>query len=391
MVIGDLRDLVQTMAEWRKTQDRVAHLIVVSLADVLPQAKRTPDLVKQVVTAFALVTGKHGGRIFRVTPCDFAIFTHVQQQTLVGYVRDLKVEILKSIERRFPGSFGSIDQSRLMVSYDLTLAYRSGAERVARYAALEQNAGGVPGKLRPLSEDDLKTVMHAYRQIGAEKFVHAFVRNQPVAQQQETGLEPVMNEYFISIDSLRKPLFIDVELRGTGRMFDEFTLVLDQIMLRAFKKIDFCGSRWSLNMNVESVFTKAFEQFMAETPSEVMSHITFEFRQPNIVENFDEFQVARGLIQSTGAKIAVDRIFPHTLGLVDLEYIGASIAKVHWRTDAADIFKDRKRALKYIMDCGVQPVLIRVDNAQALEVGADHGITMFQGFFIDDMMRQKAA
>jgi hypothetical protein len=200
-----------------------------------------------------------------------------------------------------------------------------------------------------------------------------------------------MNEYFISIDSLRKPLFIDVELRGTGRMFDEFTLVLDQIMLRAFKKIDFRGSRWSLNMNVESVFTRAFEQFMAETPSEVMSHITFEFRQPNIVENFDEFQVARGLIQSTGAKIAVDRIFPHTLGLVDLEYIGASIAKVHWRTDAADIFKDRKRALKYIMDCGVQPVLIRVDNAQALEVGADHGITMFQGFFIDDMMRQKAA
>jgi len=370
-VLGDLRDLVQAMAEWRKTQDRVAHLIVVSLGDVLPQAKRTSALAKQVVEALALVTGKNGGRIFRVAQCDFAILTHVQQQVLVGYVRDLKVEILKSIERQFPGTFGGIDQSRLMVSYDLIAGYRSGAERVARYAALEQNSGNAPSKLRPLSEEDLKTVMHAYRQIGAEKFINAFVRNQPVAQQQENGLQPVMNEYFISIDSLRKPLFIDVEMRGTGRMFDEFTLVLDQIMLRAFKKIDFRGNRWSFNMNVESVFTKAFEQFMAETPSETMSQITFEFRQPNIVENFDEFQVARGLIHSTGAKIAVDRIFPHTLGLVDLEYIGASIAKVHWRTDAADIFKDRKRALKYIMDCGVQPVLIRVDNAHALEVGAD--------------------
>jgi hypothetical protein len=188
IAIGDLRDLVQAMAEWRKIQDRVAHLIVVSLGDVLPQAKRTPALVKQTVGALALVTGKHGGRIFRVAPCDFVILTHVQQHVLVGYVRDLKVEILKTIERQFPGSFGSIDQSRLMVSYDLTLTYRSGAERVSRYAALEQNAGNAPGKLRPLSEDDLKTVMQAYRQIGAEKFVHAFVRNQPVAQQQETGL-----------------------------------------------------------------------------------------------------------------------------------------------------------------------------------------------------------
>jgi hypothetical protein len=180
-------------------------------------------------------------------------------------------------------------------------------------------------------------------------------------------------------------------MRGTGRMFDEFTLVLDQIMLRAFKRIETRGNRWSLNMNVESVFTKAFEQFLEETPNKVLSHITFEFRQPNIVENFDEFQVARGLIHSRGAKIAVDRIFPHTLGLVDLEYIGASIAKVHWRTGAEDVLQERQRALKYLLQSGVQPVLIRVDDARALDVGADNGITMFQGFLIDEMMKRRAA
>lgn len=391
--VGDLRDLVQSMGEWRRTPDKVAHLIIIAVADVLPQAKRTPELIKEATESLVTVAAKRGGRTFRVSPSDFGILVQVAHHVLVGMVRDLKVEILRAIERQSPGSFGSIDQSRLIVSYDLSTAYRSAAERVARYAALEQKgAAGAPGKLRPLSEEDLKTVMHAYRQIGAEKFVAAFVRNQPMAQNTpERGLEPVMNEYFISIDSLRKPLFIDVEMRGTGRMFDEFTLVLDQIMLRAFKKIEARGNRWSLNMNVESVFTKAFEQFLEETPNETLSQITFEFRQPNIVENFDEFLVARGLIQSKGAKIAVDRIFPHTLGLVDLEYIGASIAKVHWRTEAEDILKERERALKYIVECGVQPVLIRVDNARALEVGADHGINMFQGFLIDDMMKRRAA
>jgi len=392
VALGDLRDLVQAMTEWRRTPETAAHLIVIALGDVLPQAKRTPELMKEATASMAAVAARRGGQAFFVSASDFGILVQTAHHVLVGIVRDLKVEVLRAIERQSPGTFGTIDQSRLIVSYDLVTSYRSGAERVARYAALEQKGTGSPGKLRPLSEEDLKTVMHAYRQIGAEKFITAFVRNQPVAQNKpEKGLEPVMNEYFISIDSLRKPLFIDVELRGTGRMFDEFTLVLDQIMLRAFKKIEARGNRWSLNMNVESVFTKAFEQFIEETPNETLSQITFEFRQPNIVENFDEFLVARGLIHSKGAKIAVDRIFPHTLGLVDLEYIGASIAKVHWRTDAEDVLKERTRAIKYMSECGVEPVLIRVDNAHALEVGADHGITLFQGFLIDDMIKRKAA
>jgi hypothetical protein len=391
--MGDLRDLVQAMTEWRRAPSAMSDLVLVALADVLPQHKRTPELIREVTESIATVAARQGCRTYRVSPTDFAVFAHVAHNFLVGLVRNLKIEVLRAIERQSPGSFGSIDQSRLMVNYDLLTAYRAAAERIARYAAVAQKgADGEPGKLRPLSEKDLDTVMQAFREIGAEKFVAAFVRNQPIAQNTpDRGLETVMSEYFISIDSLRKPLFIDVEMRGAGRMFDEFTLVLDQIMLRAFKKIEARGRRWSLNMNVESVFTKAFEQFLDETPTETFAQITFEFRQPNIVENFDEFLVARGLIQSKGAKIAVDRIFPHTLGLVDLEYIGASIAKVHWRVEAEDIFKERARALRYMMECGVQPALIRVDNAKALEVGASNGINMFQGFLIDDMMKRQAA
>ena len=44
-----------------------------------------------------------------------------------------------------------------------------------------------------------------------------------------------------------------------------------------------------------------------------------------------------------------------------------------------------------MVECGVEPVLIRVDNASALQVCGDHGITNFPGFLIDDMMRPKAA
>ena len=119
-----------------------------------------------------------------------------------------------------------------------------------------------------------------------------------------------------------------------------------QIMLEAFHTLAPPDAPCSLNLNVQSVFTPEFDQFIAKTSPEKMKHVVFEFRQSNIVEHFDEFQVARGLIKERGARIAVDQIFPQTVGLVDLEYLGASIAKIHWRQGAEEILNERKRALK---------------------------------------------
>jgi EAL domain-containing protein (putative c-di-GMP-specific phosphodiesterase class I) len=202
-------------------------------------------------------------------------------------------------------------------------------------------------------------------------------------------LKPLMTEYFISMDLLRKPLFIDIEMRGSGRLFNEFTLTLDQIMLEAFPQIAVPGQESSLNLNVQSVFTPAFEQFLTQSPAEHIRHVVFEFRQANIVEHFDEYQVARSLIKERGARIAVDQIFPQTIGLVDIDYLGASIAKIHWRQGSDEIFDQRRRAMKYMRDCGVQPILIRVDDPRGLEVGAGAGIEAFQGFLIDNQLKEE--
>ena len=343
----------------------------------------------------AAISAKRHGQTYQVSTCDFGIMAKVTETALIGLVRDLKVEMLRTIERNFPGSFGTIDQSRLVLSYDLVNNYRSAADRVAKYAELAQRNASEPEQgdkqLRPLTTAEIKNVMKAYEKFGTEKFIKAFVRNQDIVMHvQGRPLEKVLTEYFISMDLLRKPLFVDVEMRGSGRLFNEFTLVLDQILLQAFDAMHTIGGRCSVNLNVESVFTEQFEAFIKRTPEAVLKEVVFEFRQSNIVENFDEFQVARGLIKSKGATIAVDQIFPQTVGLVDLDYIGASIAKIHWRNGAEDILKERERAVKYLIDCNVLPVLIRVDSDRALEVGERMGINLFQGFLIDDMVKNAA-
>jgi molybdenum-dependent DNA-binding transcriptional regulator ModE len=390
----DLRALVQDMGHWRHAPEGGVHLIVISAAAALPETKRTPELIEQIGEGVMTISGKRHGTTYQVSMHDFAIMVKVNESVLVGMVRDLKVDMLRTIERNFPGSFGTIDQSRLVLSYDLVNNYRSAADRVAKYAEVAQRAvaeaDGGEKQLRPLTTTDIKNVMRAYEKFGTDKFVKAFVRSQDIAMNiAGKPPEPVMTEYFISMDLLRKPLFVDVEMRGSGRLFNEFTLVLDHILLQAFNHMHTTEARCSVNLNVESVFTEAFEAFLEATPQSKLEQVVFEFRQSNIVENFDEFQVARGLIKSKGAHIAVDQILPQTVGLVDLDYIGASIAKIHWRNGAEEVLKERERAIKYLIDCNVLPVLIRVDNERALEIGATMGINMYQGFHIDKLMGKK--
>lgn len=391
----DLRALVLEMGQWRRAPVGGTFLIVISPGAALPQARRTPALDAQICEGVIAVAGKRNGQVFQTSPSDFAVMMRTDQHVLVSIVRDFKIQLLRAIESHCPKSFGSIDQSRLVISYELAATYKSAAERIAKYADLEKRVveGDCADKnLRPFNEDDVRKVMAAYKEIGPEKFINAFVRHQPVVENAPNRpLKHVMNEYFISMNLLRKPLFFDVEMRGSGQMFNDFTLVLDQIFLRAFRSLDVAAGAFSINLNVETVFTKAFENFLDEASRDTLSKVIFEFRQPNIVEHFDEFEVARGLVKSKGAKIAVDRIFPDTLGLVDLDYLGASIAKVHWRAGADETLMARSKAVKYITDCGVRPVLIRVDNHRALEVGAELGVETFQGFLIDDMMRARAA
>jgi hypothetical protein len=235
-------------------------------------------------------------------------------------------------------------------------------------------------------------VLHAFKKFGSDRFLKAFMREQVVVRNEPgLGNQPWMHEYFISMDSLRKPLFIDVEMRASGQLFNDFTRVLDQIVLRAFKHMDTTPMPFSINVNVVTVFTAAFADFMDQTPKDVLSRLTFEFRQADIVEHFDEFEIARGMINAMGAHIGVDKIFPQTLGLVDLDYIGARYAKVLWRESSEDVLKERGKTFKYMRECGVQPILIRVDSQRALTVGAELGVETFQGFLIDDSLKKRAA
>ncbi len=252
-----------------------------------------------------------------------------------------------------------------------------------------QRPGGKSPTLRDMTYEDISKVILGFKQLGPENFLKAFMRSQRVAQKQPgQAVAPVMREYFISLEMLRKALFPDANLRRSGQLFGDLTLTLDQAMIRSIKYLPDLTSPFSINLNVQSVFTKNFEVFLAQAPLDLL---TIEFRQPNVVEYFDEYLTGRDLLRAKGIRIAIDQIFPDTFGLVNLELIGASMAKIHWGESAAEIFRERQRSFRNILDMGVELVMTRVDETAAFAVGASMGIRKFQGHLIEDLMKKTAA
>ena len=393
---GDVRTLVEDMGHWRQALTPGTKVFLVDFAGAVPQAKHTSDMLDHALTNLRTLAAKRQIKVYQIAPSEFAAMATAPDQLAMDLIRDLKVSMLRVVERHCPASFGAINQNRFLTMFDLVTNFRGAAERIAKYAALVQETAAPESDKqktpRPLSAKDLQNVMQAYKKFGPEKFLQAFIRDQVVARHTAGGgLQPHMHEYYVSMDMLRKPLFIDVEMRASGHLFNDFTRVLDQIVLSSFKHLHASPMPFSINCNVSTVFTASFADFMDSADKTLLKRMTFEFRQADVVEHFDEFEVARGVIHAMGASIGVDHIFPQTLGLVDLDYIKASYAKVQWHADAKETLQERQKAFNYMRSCGVEPILIRASSAEAVKVGTELGVEKFQGFYIDDALRKKAA
>jgi hypothetical protein len=256
-------------------------------------------------------------------------------------------------------------------------------------AAPNPTAAAEPGNRRTFAKEDVDRVLAAFQEMGPEKFVSSFVRRQPIMMNgAHRPTTPIMSEYFVSVDSLRKPLFADADMRGAGQVFNHLTLALDQIILHSLNPMVQLDQPFSINLNLQTVFSAAFNAFIDRIPPD---RLMVEFRQADVSGQMDKFEAARARLAAKGVKIAIDQIFPDTLGVVNLDSLGIDMAKICWSRGAAVFLREHTVPIRKLRDCGVDLVISRVDDLEALDIGAELGIERFQGFLIDEIVRKTAA
>jgi hypothetical protein len=316
----------------------------------------------------------------------------VQPHNLIRLNSDLKVTLLRLIQQYFPENFGMVDQTRLVRILDLRQKMATAKKIIERLVGdADKPAEQQAVALRRLQEEDIGLVIGVNQQLGPDQFAKIFIRNQKIAIiKPGEAPQQIMHEYFVGMDMLKKHVFKQVELRGSGNLFNQLTLTLDRLLVGAYDSINPNNAKCSINLNVESVFTKAFQNFMGEGDNSVFANLVFEFRQANILQHFDEFGVAAELIRSRGGSIAVDAIFPETVGVVNLSRLSANMAKIFWRNGAESVLPRFRDEIAAMQAAGTLVVMARLDDEFGLQIAHDLGIHMFQGFYVDDLLAAQA-
>jgi len=362
-------------------------LVLISVS-VLPLGNANEEFWSDFDRVLWELRERFNAQLYELAEPDRALLLMMTEYNQVGMMSDMKVAILRLIQSYFPEQFGLIDQSRLIRGIDLRLKLANAIKYLERIEEQPGKSGDKkPEKLRPLIEDDIDNVKKVSSELGAKQFSRVFIRHQRIAVI-NPGEEPsdVMHEYFVAMNELQDHVFKKVELRGSGNLFNQLTLTLDQALLKAFGEVNPMRVKCSININVESVFTDAFKAIMQGDDDQAFSNIAFEFRQANMLQQYDEYMVASKLILNRNGTICVDAIFPESVGIVSLKRLNASMGKIFWRQGAESVLPIYEDDIKYLLDSGIQLCLARLDDEQGLELGQKMGITMFQGFLIDKML-----
>lgn len=400
--------LLSLLQSWvGKPRPEMSHLLLVSIS-VLPYGETSPEFWTDLNKTLTQCRERNDGTLYDLSESERALLFKLNEDKELSITTELRVNLLRLIQRHFPDHFGLIDQSRLLRVVNLSKRLVNAIALVERYKeavaemGVPDREGGAaetaapvpkakkeskPERLRSLHINDIKLLEDVSHELGARDFARAFIRSQELAEI-DPGKNPVhvMRELYASMDLLRRHALKGVEMRGSGNLFNQLTILLDQIVLASFQQSNPDAVRCSLNMNVESVFTRGFETFIETTGPADFANILFEFRQANIIQNFDEFSVACDLIRSHGGRIAVDAIFPETVGLVNLNRLNVEMAKVFWRQNAETVLPKCRDDIRAMQDAGVRFVLARVDDQTAIDIGQELGVTLFQGFYVDRLL-----
>jgi len=390
------RDLLKLLQSWEGEAQEHNTLLLLSLGALATED--VDDSFWLDISRFQVsFKNRHHAKAFQLSQIDRAFLVKMTEYNQVSLMTDAKVELLRLIQQYCPEQFGMIDQSRLIRPIDLRFKLNNAIKFLERYTEEEEEiktgkkaAAKQTVRVRRLAEPDIDRVVEVNEQIGNAAFAKVFIRHQKIAEIHPGG-PPVdlMHEYFVGMDALKKHVFLDVELRGSGNLFNQLTITLDWLLLDAFGDANPACAKCSINLNVESVFTRAFEAFLGDTRENAFSNLAFEFRQGNILQQFDEYEVATNLITSRAGTVAVDAIFPETVGIVNMSRLRANMAKIFWRQGAEQILPRFRDDIEAMQKAGTRVVLARVDDDLGIDVGHDLGITMFQGFHVDHLLEQR--
>ncbi len=389
-----LLDYVHRLEKHRKGR-RAVH---VHLSGLMPNNRREHH-VRIAANTFENLVKKLQGQIFALTNADLMfIFKDASLDEVESAIVKLRFlfsddPLLADEGSSRPGAFASwyvLDRE-----YDKLLALaQSMAQEEQEKRALElAKQAQVGGDQRPAAGETLTPMMLARTEEAlAQADLANLMRRQAVsAVVGRAPPQPVFHEIFVSISDLRQTVLPKVNIGASPWLFQHLTETLDRRVLSLLNKHDdrTLAGDISINLNVATLLSPEFLVFDDNIRAGMRGTIVLELQKVDIFADLGAYLFARDFAHDRGYRICIDGLTHQTLPFVDRERLGADLVKVIWESEMAE----PTRAAGFgeaVKRCGPSRVILcRCDSRQAVDFGQSHGITLFQGRFVEAIINDE--
>lgn len=215
-------------------------------------------------------------------------------------------------------------------------------------------------------------------------------RRQAILSFDDTRRHILGHEIYCSLDYLRQHHLASFLLEGAGEI-EILSRVLDEKVMEVTRSIApaMLPDRLHLNMQVQTVLSDAFAEFIHHDNGVLMQNMAIEFSMENAIANWWEFEDACEFLHSSGIQVGLDRITLPALEFLSPRKMHVDFIKVIWdqniigsrRTEIADRLREFS---KLFVESSL--ILTRCDSRTALRMGRSLGVEVFQGSYIDAML-----
>lgn len=392
----DLNDVVTRLANLRS--GKIAVHIHLSR---LQKHHRQPYHIRIATDMFEGAVNALGGRFFALRNADLIFITDstdlLQLEAAVARQRSLFADDPLIADDKVDAALGVAASSAFCSWYRLDEDYPAfaavcrefflAAEKSRTLMLQEAQLRETRTQLQPIAPAEIGRLEEAL----ARADLGNMIRRQAVCTALPgQKLQRIFDEYFVSIGDLRDVMSPKVDLTGNRWLFQYLTRALDLRMLShvTHEMTAQSGKAFSINLNVQTLLSPEFQKFDAQLSSATRSKLVIELQLLDIFADLSTYIFARDYLQERGYRICLDGLTHVALRYVDRARLGADLVKLYWTPDGVNTLA--REHMPQFRDLVVQTgqariILCRTEDQEALDLGREAGIIMFQGRFIERM------
>jgi EAL domain-containing protein (putative c-di-GMP-specific phosphodiesterase class I) len=330
-------------------------------------------------------------------PGDMHIMSNGDAFIVLPKLSPPEVEKLRSLLADVVAPAGTPEErEKAAVSYTLPGDYTALREQANTYVELAR-AVEVMGPVRQAEEalqaGDVRGPLTAWSLSQVEQLLNAidikrYVHTQPVYQQMARGVwERRYIDFYVSIADLQRERFPRLVLDTPARLFLELCCTLDR---KLFQELSYQADNWkdrqiSINMAAETVLSSVFAQFCHVLPKERRPNVAFDIHRSDLFLNFSTTMNAITVLKEEGFRVGIDGISPNALPYVHFERFDVDYYKINVGRDKLEDFK-KKPVIEAMALLNREKIIFNhCDSEEALRLGQSLGVSMYQGWLIDDV------